>query len=47
MSSSGMSRYFEKPDVFAKNFRSAKRGGRALGITTGFRWVANAESGVR
>lgn len=47
MRSSGMSNYFEKPDVFAKNFRSAKRGGRALGITTGFRWVANAESGVR
>lgn len=42
MRSSGLSRYFENPQVFTKNLRSAKRGGRALGVTTGFRWVANA-----
>lgn len=46
MQSSGMSRYFERPEVFAKNLRAAKRGGRALGVTTGFRWVSNAESGI-
>lgn len=46
MRSSGLSRYFEKPEIFAKNFSSAKRGGRALGVTTGFRWVANAGAEV-
>lgn len=46
MQSSGMYKYFERPEIFAKNFRSAKRGGRALGVTTGFRWITNAESGI-
>jgi hypothetical protein len=40
--SSGLAQYFENPQVYKKNLSSAKRGGRALGITTGSRWIANA-----
>lgn len=42
MQSSGIAKYLQDPSVFSKNFASAKRGGRALGITTGFRWITSA-----
>ena len=42
LNSSGLLRYFETPQVYKKNLTSAKRGGRALGLKTGYRWVVDA-----
>lgn len=42
LNSSGLLQYFNTPQVYKKNLVSAKRGGRALGLKTGYRWVADA-----
>ena len=42
LNSSGLLQYFNSPKVYKKNISAAKRGGRALGIKTGYQWVANA-----
>lgn len=42
LNSSGLLQYFNTPQVYKKNLASAKRGGRSLGLKTGYRWVANA-----
>ncbi len=42
LNSSGLLQYFKSPDVYKKNLNSAKRGGRSLGLKTGYQWVANA-----
>jgi hypothetical protein len=33
--------YLENPEVFKKNINAGKRGGRSLGVATGYSWVAN------
>lgn len=42
MRSSGLQKYLEEPSDFAKNFSKSKTGGRALGKSVGFRWIAKA-----
>ncbi len=42
LNSSGLLQYFNSPQVYKKNLGSAKRGGRSLGLKTGYQWVANA-----
>jgi len=42
LNSSGLLQYFKTPNVYKKNLNSAKRGGRSLGLKTGYQWVANA-----
>jgi hypothetical protein len=42
LNSSGLLQYFKTPNVYKKNLGSAKRGGRSLGLKTGYQWVANA-----
>jgi len=42
LNSSGLLQYFNSPKVYKKNISAAKRGGRSLGIKTGYQWVANA-----
>lgn len=42
LQSSGLAKHLENPSSFSKNFSAAKRGGRTLGITTGFRWITSA-----
>ena len=42
VNSSGLLQYFNTPQVYKKNLASAKRGGRALGLKTGYRWVVDA-----
>jgi hypothetical protein len=42
LNSSGLLQYFKTPNVYKKNLPSAKRGGRSLGLKTGYQWVANA-----
>jgi len=42
LNSSGLLQYFKFPQDYKKNMSAAKRGGRSLGIKTGYQWVANA-----
>lgn len=42
LNSSGLLQYFKYPETYKKNMVSAKRGGRSLGLKTGYRWVADA-----
>lgn len=39
---SGVSDYLEDPVLYKSNFARGKRGGRVTGISTGYRWIANA-----
>jgi hypothetical protein len=39
---SGLQNYLNYPKVYSKNLNAGKRGGRSVGIKTGYRWVANA-----
>jgi hypothetical protein len=39
---SGLQEKLSYPKVYKKNLNAGKRGGRSLGIKTGFQWVANA-----
>jgi hypothetical protein len=39
---SGIAQYLENPTVYKKNMSAGKRGGRAIGVSTGYRWIANA-----
>jgi hypothetical protein len=40
--SSGMIKYLNSPTLYKKNLSRAKSGGKALGVATGYRWIANA-----
>jgi hypothetical protein len=42
LNSGNLKQYFENPLAYKKNLRRGKRGGRSTGISTGYRWVANA-----
>lgn len=46
LNSSGLLQYFKYPQAYKKNMPSAKRGGRALGLKTGYRWIASAGVGA-
>lgn len=39
---SGIAQYLENPTVYKKNMSAGKRGGRSIGVSTGYRWIANA-----
>ena len=43
---SGLARYIEKAELFKRDFRKAKNGGRSAGISAGYRWIVNAEVDV-
>jgi hypothetical protein len=38
---SGVMDYIRNPSVFAKNLSAGKRGGRSVGVSTGYTWIAN------
>lgn len=40
--SSGISEYLKSPKVYKNNLSSGKSGGKPVGFTTGYRWIANA-----
>jgi hypothetical protein len=40
--SSGIGQYLKTPSMYKKNFAAGKKGGRSLGIETGYRWIVNA-----
>lgn len=39
---SGIAKYLENPIVYKKDMAAGKRMGRSKGISTGYRWIANA-----
>lgn len=39
---SGMGAYLQNPTMYKKNLAAGKRGGRSKGVSTGYRWIANA-----
>jgi hypothetical protein len=43
---SGIAKYLENPQVYKKNMQAGKRMGKAKGISTGYRWIANAGVGA-
>jgi hypothetical protein len=42
---SGVARYLENPKVYKKDMPAGKKIGRSKGISTGYRWIANAGIG--
>jgi hypothetical protein len=43
---SGVAQYLENPQVYKKNIQAGKKMGRSKGISTGYRWIANAGVGA-
>jgi hypothetical protein len=43
---SGVARYLENPQVYKKDMPAGKRIGKAKGLSTGYRWIANAGMGA-
>jgi hypothetical protein len=43
---SGIAQYIENPQVYKKNLQAGKRVGRSHGVSTGYRWIANAGVGA-
>lgn len=43
---SGLYSYIKKPILYKKNFAAGARAGKSLGVSTGFKWIANAQIGV-
>jgi hypothetical protein len=43
---SGIARYLENPQVYKKNMPEGKKVGKSKGISTGYRWIANAGLGA-
>jgi len=43
---SGIARYLENPQVYKKNMPEGKRVGKSKGVSTGYRWIANAGLGA-
>lgn len=46
LKSSGLEKYLETPELYRKNLSNAKRGGKSLGYTTGYRWISGAAGGA-
>jgi hypothetical protein len=43
---SGVAKYLENPEVYRKDMKAGKTMGKTKGISTGYRWIANAGVGV-
>lgn len=46
LKSSGLYSYIKKPVLYKKNFKAGSRGGKSVGVSTGFKWITNAQIGV-
>lgn len=42
LKSSGIGKYLNNLEIYKKNIQSGKIGGKSVGVTTGYRWIANA-----
>jgi hypothetical protein len=43
---SGIAQYLENPQVYRKDMQAGKKMGRTKGLSTGYRWIANAGVGA-
>jgi hypothetical protein len=43
---SGVAKYLENPIVYKKDMQAGKKMGKAKGVSTGYRWIANAGVGA-
>ena len=43
---SGIAKYLENPQVYKKDMQSSKKMGKTKGLSTGYRWIANAGVGA-
>jgi len=43
---SGIAKYLENPQVYKKDMQAGKKMGRTKGLSTGYRWIANAGVGA-
>jgi hypothetical protein len=43
---SGIAKYLENPQVYKKDMPAGKKLGRSKGVSTGYRWIANAGMGA-
>jgi hypothetical protein len=43
---SGIAQYLENPQVYKKNLQAGKKMGKTKGVSTGYRWIANAGVGA-
>jgi hypothetical protein len=41
--SSGLYSYINKPVIYKKNFASGSKSGKSVGVSTGFKWIANTQ----
>jgi hypothetical protein len=46
LKASGVYDYIKKPQLYKKNIKAGSRMGKAKGVDTGFKWIANATIGV-
>jgi hypothetical protein len=46
LKSSGLYSYIKNPILYKKNFIAGSKTGRDIGVSTGFKWIANAHIGV-
>lgn len=46
LKSSGLYSYIKKPRLYKTNFRAGSKIGKNLGVSTGFKWIANAHIGA-
>jgi hypothetical protein len=44
---SGIAKYLENPIVYRKDMAAGKKLGRSKGLSTGYRWIANAGVGIQ
>lgn len=44
---SGIGKYLENPVVYRKDMAAGKKMGRSKGLSTGYRWIANAGVGIQ
>lgn len=42
LKSSGLYEYIKRPTLYKKNIKTGSRSGRPAGVSTGFKWIANA-----
>jgi hypothetical protein len=43
---SGVAQYLENPEVYRKDMQAGKKMGKTKGLSTGYRWIANAGVGA-
>lgn len=46
LKSSGLYEYIKRPTLYKKNFVTGSKTGKDIGVSTGFKWIANAHIGA-